>query len=399
MRLCKLAVRVAFRHSLYFSIYVVLLTALALFSAGGLDGGSESEGTTFEDDTPTVAVIDRDGSALSRAIADAARAHSEVVDVADTPRALQDAAAKDLATYTLVIPAGFGDGLLEAAHTGGNTPELQTLISYKSGRGSIANERVRGYVQSLYGFAANAPDASAAQLIAWADAAQDTHTPVEVVSGNTGHLSQGYGTYAVLSCYPAFTGTCALVAVGLKSLSDARVKQRLLTAPLQSDAFGMQMTMACGAIGLVVWAFIAGAGLVFYDVFSPEIPLAAVAIAVLGQLAFTAVGAATGFLLWQIGGRQMATNAAANVTGLVLMFLSGALMPVATMTPEVLTLARCTPFYWTAQAIDQLVGAVALTGEVAASTLESIGVTLAFAVAIAVVGLAVGCAKTRDAAA
>ena len=397
MRLCNLAVRVAFRHSLYFGIYVVLLAALALLSAGGLDKSSRSENTTFEDDTPTVAVIDRDDSALSRAVADAARAHSEVVDVADTPRALQDAAAKDLATYTLVIPAGFEHGLLEAAHTGEDAPELQTLISYKSGRGSIANERVRGYVQSLYGFAASAPNASDAQLVAWADAAQDTRTPVEIASGNTGHLPQSYGTYAVLSCYPAFTGTCALVAVGLKSLSDARMKQRLLTAPLQRDAFGAQMAMACGVIGLVVWAFIAGAGLVFYDVFSSGIPLAAVAITALGQLAFTAVGAATGFLLWQVGGRQMATNAAANVTGLVLMFLSGALMPVATMTPEVLTLARCTPFYWTAQAVDQLVSAVALTGDVAAGTLGSIGVTMAFAVAIAAVGLAVGRARTRDA--
>ena len=399
MRLCKLAVRVAFRHSLYFSIYVVLLTALALLSAGGLDKSSKSESTTFEDDTPTVAVIDRDDSVLSRAIADAARAHSEVVDIADTPRALQDAAAKDLATYTLMIPAGFGDGLLKAAHTGEDAPELQTLISYKSGRGSIASERVRGYVQSLYGFATSAPNASAEQIVTWADAAQDEHTPVKVVSGSVGHLPQGYGTYATLSCYPAFTGTCALVAVGLTSLSNVRVKQRLLTAPLRVDSFGAQMAAACGVIGLMVWAFIAGAGLAFYDVFGSGVPLAAVGITMLGQFALTAVGAATGFLLWQIGGRHMATNAASNVTGLVLMFLSGAILPVTTMTPEVLTLARCTPFYWTAQAIDRLAGAVALTGEVTARALGSIGVTMAFAMAIAAVGLAVGRVKTKDATA
>lgn len=397
MKLSSLAVRVAFRHSLYFGIYVVLLTALALLSVGGFDSaGKDDEGAAFEEDPTTVAVIDQDGSELSQALAAAVRSFGRAVDVDDTQRALQDAAAKDLVTYTLVIPAGFGDGLMAAAHAGEDAPELQTLVSYKSGRGSLANERVRGYVQNLYGFAASAPDASAAQVVAWAEAAQAERTPVEVVSGKTGHLPQGYGSYASFSCYSAFTGTCALVAVGLSSLSNARVRQRLLAAPLRGDAFGLQMAVACGAIGLVVWAFIAGAGLVTYDVFGSGVSLASVGLTVLGQLAFTAVGAAAGFLIWQLGAPQMATNAAANVTGTVLMFFSGALMPVETMSPEVLALARCTPFYWTGQAIDELTNAAALTNEVLVQVLGGIGITLAFAVAIALVGLAVGRVRLRE---
>lgn len=400
MKLSNLAVRVAFRHSLYFGIYVILLTALALLSVAnyGNPDRSSKETAAFEEDMPTVAVIDRDGSELSRALTRTVKSFGKAVNVADTPRALQDAAAKDLVTYTLVIPSGFGDELMAAAHMGEDAPELQTLVSYKSGHGALANERARGYVQSLYGFAASVPTASAAQIATWADSAQAERTPVEVISGTTGSLPSGYGAYASFSCYSAFTGTCALVAVGLSSLSNARVKRRLLAAPLRGNAFGMQMAAACGVIGLVVWAFIAAAGLVAYDVFGTGVPIASVGLTVLGQLAFTAVGAASGFLIWQLGASQMVTNAAANVTGLILMFFSGAVVPVATMSPEVLTLARCTPFYWTAQAIDELVSTTTLTGEVLASALAGIGITLAFAVAIELVGLAVGRARLQGTA-
>ena len=102
MQLFRLAGHVVLRHRGLLALYVVMLGAFGWLMASYVGTGSSS----YEAARPTIAVIDRDGSAVSEALSDYAAETGELVELPDTAYALQDAAAKDLANYVLVIPEG-----------------------------------------------------------------------------------------------------------------------------------------------------------------------------------------------------------------------------------------------------------------------------------------------------
>ena len=139
MNVFKLALKVAARHWQYLLVYLAAFVVMALVGSGAVQVATSDE---FHEDMPKVAVIDRDGSALSSALSDFALRDSVAVQVEDSTFGLQDTAAKDLANYVLIIPEGFEDDLVAAAREGGEPPVLDTVISYQSARGSLANQRV-----------------------------------------------------------------------------------------------------------------------------------------------------------------------------------------------------------------------------------------------------------------
>ena len=104
MNVFKLALKVAARHWNYLLIYMVALGAMSLLGSGAIEVAPHGE---FKADSPKVAVIDRDGTDASAALAAFALKDAEEVHVDDSTFGLQDASAKDLASYVLIIPEGF----------------------------------------------------------------------------------------------------------------------------------------------------------------------------------------------------------------------------------------------------------------------------------------------------
>ena len=146
MHIFKLAGRVALRHRGLLALYVLMMAAFGFLMASYVGDDTSS----YQETRPTVAVIDRDGSALSGAIADFVLGAGTPVELPDTACALQDAAAKDLATYVLVIPEGYGDALVRAAREGGAMPILERSVSFQGAQGSLMDEHVRAFAQRLF---------------------------------------------------------------------------------------------------------------------------------------------------------------------------------------------------------------------------------------------------------
>ena len=139
-------------HRIYIAIYLVMLSLV-----GVIIGLSTSQAATgeFQPASVNVAVIDRDGSELSSALASHVFAGNNQVDVADEKRAIQDAVARDQVSYLLVVPEGWGEELLDAARHGTQAPNLETYVSYYSGAGRLVDVEATGYADGLYGMAAS----------------------------------------------------------------------------------------------------------------------------------------------------------------------------------------------------------------------------------------------------
>ena len=86
----------------------------------------------------------------------------------DTPIALQDAVAKGQSGYVVIVPEGFGQALMDAAATGGDVPELETVYSYYSLEGNLMDQEVNEYLGVARAYAGLLPDASQADVAAHA---------------------------------------------------------------------------------------------------------------------------------------------------------------------------------------------------------------------------------------
>lgn len=389
MPVLKIAVRLISEHRVLFAVYVLLFSVVGAFAAGSLGPVSAS----YETARPVVAIVDRDGSTVSRALAEHVASASEVTDLADSTRALQEAAAKNYANYVLVIPAGYGEALIDAARAGAAAPDLECVVSYTSASGSLMDERVRGYAQELYAMAAASPSASAEELVELVNAAQGAGTSVEVVDTETPGLPVTYLVYCQFALYALFGGIAAIVGVGLADLRLSEVRQRIGAAPVASSAFDGQIAGAIALCGIAVWGINAAVGVALYAGELVRVPAALTALMLVILLALMLVGMAFGFLIWQLGVRRELVHALVNISAMIISFLAGTWVPLANMSPEVLAVARFTPGYWAVSAMGELVRATGVTGELVATVVGNAGIVALFALAVAAAGLAVGRAR------
>lgn len=389
MPVARIAIRLIGEHRVLFVVYVLLFSVLGTFAAGTL-GPTTAQ---YQEATPVAAVIDRDDSPLSRAISAHVAEKSELTVIEDSTEALQDAAARNYASYVLVIPEGYGADLVAAARSGIDAPELECVVSYTSASGSLIDERVRGFAQELYAMAAAWPDASEAELAELVEGAQKTGVAVETVDAETAGLPTTYLVYCQFALYALFGGVASIIGIGLADLRRPAVRQRIGAGPVPGGAFDAQIAVAIVVAGVAVWAVNAGAGIVLYAGELSQVPVALVALmlAILASLAL--VGMAFGFLIWQLGVRRELVHAIANITAMIITFLAGTWVPISNMTPAVLAVAQFTPGYWAVSAMQELVEATSVTGELVGGVLGNVGMVALFALAVTMAGLAVGRAR------
>lgn len=388
------ALRILWAHRIYLLIYLVVMSLMGVFVAS--QSIPPSTDGSMPEAPAAVAVIDRDGSAVSRGLAAYLGREAELVEVADTQRALQDAVAQESVDCLLVVPAGYGDALVEAACTGVEAPALESSLSTSGAAGLLAQIQAQGWLQAVYGFV-DTLGATPEEAVELAD--QTTEAGVEAsvapVSEGTRTLQQRLAlrVYLAFSEYPIFAAATVCIAVLMRALNQRDVRERILVAPTHAFARSMQVFGACMLVSLVCWLWIGGLGLVLFGGELPRTDPGQVGVALLALLAYALFAGGVGFLLGQLGIGEEAANAIANIGGMVLSFLGGAWVGLDMMPPAVLDVARFTPSYWTVTAID---GSIVELDSLGAA-LGAVGIVALFALAVVAAAVAVGRAKLREA--
>ena len=77
----------------------------------------------------------------------------------DEPTVLQDVLAKDQADIVLVIPAGFGEQLIDAAHAGQDLPQLNMAAGSDMQAAALASQRASRWASLVAAQAALEPAA------------------------------------------------------------------------------------------------------------------------------------------------------------------------------------------------------------------------------------------------
>jgi len=379
-------------HRLYILIYLVLLSVFGLLTGMARSEDDSSQVTTA---TASVAVIDRDGSTISRGIKDYVESVGKVQPLEDSTQAIQDATAQNRVNYVLIIPAGYGQRLQQATRQGIEPPRMDTVIGYESASGALMNVRTDSYTGQVADYLATLTD-DPTRAVALAEETMSHSAPAERIAQDTAPLSHSFLVYTRFSLYPLMAFAIVTISTLMTALGRRAVRSRLDTAPVSGGARNLGLLGACLVVGVVGWLWILGLGVAVFGAGSvtASAPLLGVVGAALGSYMLVAVS--LGFLMGQFGLGQNAANAVANIGGMALSFLAGAWVPIEWMPDAVARTARLTPGYWADQAISGAYNATSMSADVIRPLLVDCGICTLFAVAVLSVAMAVGRTRARS---
>lgn len=385
------ALRVAWRHPVYLISYLAILSLMGVLVANQVAAAPSS----YEPVRASVAVVDEDGSDLSRALASWAGGRFELVET-NGAQEVQDALARSLVDCVLVLPQGFGQELLDAARTGDDLPNVQATYGADVQTGVLAAQEASQWVSLAGSAAVLEPDAGAGAVGELATQAMGQRADVATLtSADAGDVrtTAGATTYFNFSAYPIMSSVVVTVGLVLSVFSESEVRRRQGCAPVSPARLDASLLGGCLVLALGAWAWTSVLGLaVFADELS-DVPAANLALLLVAQLAISLTPLSLAFTLSRLGLREQGLNAAGNIGGMVLTFLGGAWVPLSLMSEEVRTVAHFVPTYWVSDAVTTLLGASALTASDLARVGTDIGVATLFAVAIAALGLALSRAR------
>ena len=388
----KTSLKIVAAHRIYVLVYLMALSLLGL-NAGA--ARSEDTSSQVKEATASVAVIDRDGSTVSRGVKDYVESVGKVQPLEDSRQAIQDATAQNRISYILIIPAGYGQRLQEAARQGTEPPRMDTVIGYESAAGSLMNARTDSYLGQVTGYLSTLTD-DPARAVALAKETMNHSAPAKRIAQDATPLPHGFVVYAMFSFYPIMAFAIVTISTLMTSLGRRSVHSRLTAAPVSGRSRSLGTIGACLMIGLVGWLWIFGLAVAAFGTgaVTTSAPLLGVVGAALG--AYMLVAVSLGFLVGQIGLGQNAANAVANIGGMALSFLAGSWVSIEWMPDAVVQAARLTPGYWAAQAISGAFTATSLSADAIGPLLADCGICALFAVAIFAVAMAVGRTRARS---
>ncbi len=388
----KTSLKIVAAHRIYVLVYLMALSLLGL-NAGA--ARSEDTSSQVKEATASVAVIDRDGSTVSRGVKDYVESVGKVQPLEDSRQAIQDATAQNRISYILIIPAGYGQRLQEAASQGTEPPRMDTVIGYESAAGSLMNARTDSYLGQVTGYLSTLTD-DPARAVALAKETMNHSAPAKRIAQDATPLPHGFVVYTMFSFYPIMAFAIVTISTLMTSLGRRSVHSRLTAAPVSGRSRSLGTIGACLMIGLVGWLWIFGLGVANLgnSAVITSAPLLGVVGAALG--AYMLVAVSLGFLLGQVGLGHNAASAVANIGGLAMSFLSGAWVPTEWLPDAVVQASKFTPGYWAAQAISGAYTADSMSAAVIRPLLVDCGICTLFAVAVFAVAMAVGRTRARS---
>lgn len=405
MSICKYVLRIVMRHPIYLAVYVGFLSIMGVFltsSGTGAATGEAAAGAAYGH--ARIALIDRDGSAVSEALRNELDRTETLVDVDGTGAdagaaaadatsngsfAMQDALATSQVDAVLAVPDGFEEMLLAAARSGDGLPQLEVAYGADMQAGALAAQRAARWEALVASAAALASAASADEVLAAAAPVATEQVDVQMLETRSeASAASGLASYLGFSVYTVTCSVVVIAGVAFSALTELEVNRRQLVAPMSTRRRGIRSLLGVSVLVVALFAWVSVVGITANGAWGlVQTAPVQVALALLALLCFSLIPFTLAYLLSQLGFAEEGLNAVGNLGGMVLSFLGGVWMPLSMMGEPIRAVARFMPVYWANDAVSTALGASEVTGEVLRAVLLDLGVVLLFAVAIGSVGL------------
>lgn len=389
MQVFRAALRVFFKHPIYIMIYVFWLSVMAIFIGTTVTSAPTEE--VFEESVTDVAVVNRDGSDLSEGLSQFIGEHSHIIEIEDTRKGIQDAAAQDYADYILIIPENFGEAFEEAIESGTDAPTLETVTSYESISAHLMNQLVDEYLNTCKTYLSSGTATTQNEAIRFAEADMNNESALEVLQKtDTAPVSRQWVMYMMFSAYTIMLSIIVCVGVVMSAFNRTDIRRRDLLSPLSSVSMNLQIALAALVITLICWIWVCVLGLIVFSGSLSGVDPAIIATVCLSLLAYCTVPLSIGFFLGLVTTSELMVNAIGNITSLAFSFLGGIWITVDLMSDTVLTIAHFIPTFYFGDAVSKATNLSVVNFETLTPILQNIGIILLFAAAIFVIALVAG---------
>jgi len=388
MQVFKAALWVFFRHPVYIAIYMVALSMMALFIGIGSAPAPQGE---FVSERADIAIIDRDGSELSRGLATFLNELSNPIEVKDSRLAMQDAAAKDQADFIMIIPNGFGKDFMSSALSASPAPVIETVVSADTIAANVMNVLIDEYLTTAHIYLKTGTATTLAEAVALASYSMENSVDVTMlIFGESGPVSQQWLIYMLFSSYSILLTIVVCAGLVLTTFNRTDLRRRNVSSPLSTVSFNMQIAAACVVVTLLVWVWMSALGLIAFGQSMSGVNLQVIALSLVALLAFAVVALAIGFLLGQLTNNELVLNAAGNITGLVLSFLGGVWLPLDFMGDTIKAITRFNPTFYYSDALTKIINLPDYSAGSLMPVFANMGILLLFALALFAVALVAG---------
>jgi len=360
------------------SILIYTVVFIAVFILFANTSNSDIDGR-FSNTPIPMAVVDRDQSSLSKALADYLGERHELVDLPDDTEALQDALFFRDIEYILWIPDGFEETFLSKS----TNLLLENTKLPGSTSGIYIDNQIDRYLATINAYL-NAEFKLADALINTSEDLALT-TAVELNTGEPRGVSMiaayfQYLPYVLIAIVISALGPVLMV------FNQRDISKRMEASSLTLRERNIQIALGCIVISLVLWGIFMAAMVALN---SNDIFTLTSALRVLNSLIFLIVSMGIAFLLGQFLKTTESLTFMTNCISLGMSFLCGIFISQELLGSGILSIAKFLPAYWYIRNNDILTDITSLNTANIQPYLQGILVQLGFAAALLIVALVI----------
>jgi ABC-2 type transport system permease protein len=364
---------------------------MSLMSGSNEDGGYTSS-------TVKVAVIDRDGSALSKGIRDYLYETGTAVEVEDDEDAIKDALYWRTVRYVVILPKGMEDAVKQYQNKVSDSDKFADKLGIvtkkleESESTVFEDEKIEQYLTILDKYLMCGYEIDEALEATTKSLEHTVDVSVYRTDGDFNKTSMSKIAY-FFSYVPYL-----LLSVGIMSITmlmlffyEEDVKKRSVCSSMRLKSQNIQITMASLLFMLGLFCILIMVAMIFYG--TEDIFCVNGVFYIINMFAFGLVSMSIAALLGNLLKTRNAVIGACNVVGLGFCFLGGIFVPMEIMPKNVLLFSRLFPTYWYTKNNNL----VATMGRATGDFLREYGVNLGIELLFAIVFLcfALVCSRRR----
>lgn len=350
---------------LYFGIFIGLAILMSNVTSG-------TEMQSFQDTKIQIAVIDRDGSELSRALKEYMGSRQNLVEIEDDKEKMQDNLFARKVEYILIIPAGFEEKIKNGEEV--YTENIKVPGSYT---GYFADSQVSQYLKSLKTYLAAGYSVT--------DAAKNVSEDLELkgqvtLQGDTVKASMP-SVYYYLRYIPYVLMAVLIYGISpaLRAFQNRDLKKRNECGAMTMNQRNKQIMIACVAFSAIIWGVFMIMAVVLYR---GQLLDGNIKYGILNTIAFLLLAASIAFMVGMLVKSDNALTALVNIISLGFCFMGGVFVPQEVMSEKVLAFCKFVPSFWYVKVNDMLGGAIGITHQMRTDVWMGILVQVGFAAAI-----------------
>lgn len=392
MSILKVYYKIMKSHGVTLMIYISIF--FIVFFVFGISASQRSDIKLYEGTKPNIAVLDQDGSRLSKHLKAYLGKQADIRHENVSQTDAKDALFYGDVSAIITIPKGFEKDFASASEA----------VSMKQrpddANGVLLQQTINKYLDTMHAYETLYPNQDIDGLDSRVQKNLSTIANIRMSdSEEVATSAMLRGAYFNYASYILLVVMILMIGLTMHSFFDAEITKRNLIAPISQNRMNLQLVICNLSVGIALWG--AMMLMILAMTWDSMMTLGGLLEAV-NAFVFMLMCVSMSFMFCVISTKSKhpddMLNGISNIVGLGCSFLCGAFVPLSMIGENILVISRFLPSYWYVKLNDSLTSAVHVSNELLKEAFMTYGILLLFAAAFLCIALVImKSRRTQDA--